>query len=96
MRPVFKNADSPSVTLLRNEVRQMADSFGELASTSDLGAVDIGVTETRVPHGQRTTPLGFVVYRKTGPGDVYEVRAPDSRFFYLTSSVAVTAYLMVV
>lgn len=60
-----------------------------------LQSVNVGTSQTSVAHGLSRTPVGWIITRKLGPGDVYEAKAPDNRFLYLVSTASVEVDLWV-
>lgn len=81
----FRNRPDSDVGLLQRDVVEYTTRLREYLRRRLLDDVVIGATETKVAHGQPSTPRGWRVFNQGGAGIVYQTRAADSRFLYLAA-----------
>lgn len=60
-----------------------------------LENVEVGTTETKVPHKLDKSPRGYFVLAKTGPGDLWLSQAPSDTYLYILADAPLTVDLWV-
>lgn len=81
----FRNRPPTDVGGLQRDVFEYTQRLRDYLRRRLLDGVVVATTETKVPHGQPSTPRGWRVFNQGGAGIVYQTRDPDSRFLYLAA-----------
>ena len=80
-------------------VRHLDEIFREIQQNFLYGVeikdVALSTTASTISHKLGRAPIGWMVTRKNGQGDIWESSAPDSRFLNLISDATPTVTLWV-
>ncbi|HET7380740.1 MAG TPA: hypothetical protein VFJ24_11915 [Gaiellales bacterium] len=88
MLPVWPNSQVDDPAVIRRDLVRFAQQFGPSSVSKLLGNVSLGVGETPVAHGMGAPPH-WRLYDVQADARVWQSRASDATFIYLTASAAV-------
>jgi hypothetical protein len=95
MTPQFQDPASDDLTALRRALVRMAEQFGEMAGSKDLGMVALAGDTSFVPHGLGRKPKRWGYSNPTEFATVRQDKEADSTFLYLSASAPVTVAIQV-
>jgi hypothetical protein len=87
---------NPSATDQKAELIRLVNRLRELCEGRDLGPQTIGTTETMLPHSLGGVPKDVFVGTPDANAVVWQSRAADDTYVYLTASAGCTAHVWVI